>query len=251
MRRFLIAAAILIVVLLGAGGTFYVMHDEPLPQGEAGAAADALAARMEQAANVEAWKRTGAVRWTFRGRNHHLWDRQRNLVEVRWGEDRALLRLDTREGLAFHAGLPLDGMRKRSFLRMAYRFWANDSFWLNPIAKLRDPGVVRERVQLEGGGEGLLVRYTSGGVTPGDAYLWIPGPDGLPTEWRMWVKIMPLGGVRTTWERWETLATGAKVSMRHQLSVVGFALSDVEAAATLQELVGDEDPFAPLFAPAP
>jgi hypothetical protein len=237
----------LLGVLAIAGGVAFVVYDEPLPQGQPGPAAEALAERMMEAARVQAWERVGAVRFTFRGRQRHLWDRRRGLAMVEWGEERALLRLSDRSGLAFHAGLPLSGMNGDSHLRKAYRYWANDTFWLNPLAKLHDPGVTRERVQLEGGGEGLLVHYASGGVTPGDSYLWIPGDDGLPVAWKMWVKIIPIGGVRATWEDWKTLDGGAKVSTRHELGPVWITVGDIEVADTVEELTGGEDPFAPLL----
>ncbi|MCZ7679607.1 MAG: hypothetical protein M5U28_12935 [Sandaracinaceae bacterium] len=52
----------------------------------------------------------------------------------------------------------------------------------------------------------------------------------------------------TTWERWVTLETGARIATWH-VGPLGLAveLEDVEGAATLEALVDGPDPFAPLF----
>jgi hypothetical protein len=231
-----------------AGVSLWIAH-EPRPEGTEGPAAEALARRMEEAVDLEAWARTGAVRWTFAGRHEHLWDRDRSVARVRWGEGvEALIHVGTGRGRAYRGGREVGGAEARAILEEARAKWINDSFWLHPIAKLRDEGVTRARVVLEDGTEALLVRYASGGLTPGDAYLWIPGEDGLPREWRMWVSILPIGGVSTTWEGWETLATGAKISTRHEGPLgLTLELTDVAGAETLAALTGGADPFAPLF----
>jgi hypothetical protein len=68
--------------------------------------------------------------------------------------------------------------------------------------KVRDPGTERKVVNTKMG-KGLLVTYTSGGVTPGDSYLWILDQNNRPVKWKMWVSIIPLGGLEFTWEDWQ------------------------------------------------
>jgi hypothetical protein len=238
----LLAAAAL---LLSLGVVVFWARSEPRPSGQPGPAADALARRVQQAVDHAAWERTGALRWVFASKHRLLWDRRRGLAEVAWEDERVLLDLATKSGLVFHSGLPR-GPSKRE-LEAAYRYFINDSFWLNPVATLFNDGVIRELVPLGDGSDGLLVRYTSGGVTPGDAYLWHLAADGLPKAWKMWVEIIPVGGVGASWEGWKTLSTGAKVSTQHKLGPRGVMLTEVEGAATLAELIGGEDPFAPLY----
>jgi hypothetical protein len=189
------------------------------------------------------------VRFAFFGQHRYLWDRERDLVEVTEGERRVLLRLGDQSGLAFDGGRRLEGAAARDALATAYAHFINDSYWLNPVVKIRDPGVRRAYVPLEGDLEGLLVTYTRGGLTPGDSYLWEVGSNGLPRRWRMYVSVLPIRGIANTWEGWTTLATGARVATVHGGGPVSFEMiTAVEAGRALEDLVGDDDPFAPLFA---
>lgn len=238
----LLFAVVLIIVVALA-----IAH-EPRPEGRPGEDADAMAARLEDAVDVEAWARTKAVRWTFAGRHHHLWDRQRDVTRLRWGDVEVLLRLDGPRGRAFVGGNEVIGEQAEELIEQAYAAWVNDSFWLNPIAMFRGEGISRSLVTLEDGGEGLLVAFASGGLTPGDAYLWIPGDDGRPRAWRMWVSIIPIGGVELSWTGWQRLDTGALIATGHE-GPFGFSLelTDVAGAESLSELVPGDDPFALLF----
>ena len=218
------------------------------PDGTPGRAADALARRMLAAVDYQAWQRTGSVRWTFRGERDHLWDRVRGLARVRWGDVEVLLDLARRDGLAYDSGRALSGDRAAKLVAKAFARWTNDSFWLNPVVKLFDPGTERRLVRLDDGASALLVEYTTGGLTPGDAYLWLPGADGLPTAWRMWTSNLPKGGVRASWEGWTELSTGALVATRHKLALGRVEIGNLAGAATLAELEPGPDPFAALLA---
>ena len=242
-RRGCRACAALLLLALSALGGAFLYEREPLPTGEAGAEAEALAGRLLKAVDAPAWARTGAVKWTFVGLHEHLWDRRRQLARVRWGEVEVLLKLEPVEGRAWRAGEELAGEEAAALVRKAKSFWINDSFWLNPVVKVRDPGTLREATA-----EGLLIRYQSGGDTPGDAYEWTLGPEDLPTRWKMWVQIVPVPGLDVTWEDWQTLSTGAKVARTHRiLGAPAIKLSGIAGARTLEELEPGPDPFARLL----
>ncbi len=247
LLRFLAAVLALVVVGLATAG---VALNAPRPELVAEADAEALADRMLQAVDAEAWARTGAVTWVFAGRNQHLWDRARGLARVSWGDTVVLVDLGKQVGRATRGGEPVEGRAGERLVAKAYAAWVNDSFWLNPVVKCRDEGTSRAVARLEGedaGRQGLLVSYASGGLTPGDAYLWLLGPDGTPEAWRMWVSVIPIGGVRASWEGWTTLSTGARVSTLHRLGPMSLEITELAGAETLSSLVPGEDPFAPLF----
>ena len=242
LRRLLVGLGVLAGACVLTAFIARAVMDRPRPV-PTGDDPEPLATRLEAAIALPAWENTGAVRFEFGGRHRHLWDRRASLVEVRWGETVARIRLSDGQGEAFAGGTRLEGEAAEDAFTKAYGLWANDSFWLNPFEKLRDEGVSLGVAPLEGGGEGLLVSYASGGVTPGDAYLYTLGDDGRPSRWQMWVQILPIGGIPVTWEGWETLATGAVVATRHVAGGITLELTGVEGAATLGELTGGQDPF--------
>ncbi|MEO1087328.1 MAG: hypothetical protein AAFY88_24085, partial [Acidobacteriota bacterium] len=202
-RRFALGCGLSIAI---AGLLLFVLlkvFDKPLQAGgDVGPEADALAERMMAAVDVEAWARTGAVEWDFSGRQQHLWDRNRGFARVRFQDQEVLLDLNTRRGVATRGGQTLNPEEVEPLLEKAWSLWCNDSFWLNPVAKLFDDGTTRALAPIPGsadGAPGLLVTYGAGGVTPGDSYLWAADDDGLPQTWWMWTQILPVGGVKASW----------------------------------------------------
>lgn len=220
-----------------------------IPAGKPGPEADRLAREMVAAVNGEAWKKTGAVRWRFAGRTHHLWDRDRQLVQVEWGEVKALVDIDRRCGRVWEEAEEITGPDAAELLDDAHAHWTNDAFWLNPVVKVFDAGVIRERVTEEEppGERGLIVRFSQGGRTPGDVYVWWVGIDGTPRRWQMWTSNIPIGGMEATWDEWIRLATGARISTKHETALIDILVTEVEGAYTLGELVPGPDPFAPLL----
>ena len=234
-----------IALFLIVGLVLFVLS-KPRPHGTPGPEAERLAQHMSDSVNVSAWQRTGAVRFTFYG-HHHLWDRKRNYDLLEWSKLRVLLRISNQSGRAWMNDTELQGDAAKKVLDKAYALWVNDSFWLNPVVKVYDHGVTRSIVH-DANETGLLVEYSSGGITPGDGYLWITDGDGNPpTGWRLWVHVIPIGGVYSSWERWVTLPTGAKISTFHKLGPFTIEIKDLAGAATLMELPGiTQDPFVAL-----
>lgn len=237
---------ILLLLLLVGFGILYLIYNEPLPEGREGAEAQALLEQMNKAVNKEAWDRTRFIQWSFDGLGTHdyLWDRERHLVEVKYGDTRVLLNPSTKTGKVYENGVE-ETEDAQEEIETAYTYFTNDAFWLNAFMQIQQPNVKLAAVDLEEEeGKGLLVTYESGGVTPGDSYLWILDEKGLPKAWKMWVKIIPIGGIRATWENWETLPTGAKIARTHSMGFLDTKIENLKSFQTLEEGGLTEDIFA-------
>ncbi|MDP5170389.1 MAG: hypothetical protein NWR72_09085 [Bacteroidia bacterium] len=219
---------------------------EVRPDGVTGVAANELANRMEQVLQVQAWEETGAVMWSFPGGHDHLWDKDRNLAKINWGENEVLVNLDTKEGVAFKKGKQLSGSDARDMVQKGWEYWVNDAFWLTAPFKAFDPGVQRSVVVTEAGDSSLLVSYKSGGDTPGDAYLWHFDEEGKPDSWKMWVSIIPIGGIKVPFDGWLETETGAILPVSHS-GLLSINLTGVKTAFELIEWFPNSDPFAPLL----
>jgi len=232
------------MVLFFGLGTTVALLSKPLPEGTASEEADRLAHAMEDAIHTDAWDQLEAVSWTFMGKHHHLWDKRRNYAEVRWGRARQerVVRLDLGErgrALVWRGGKLLTGKKADKLVEEAYSHWCNDAYWLNPLAKLFDSGTTRKVVDAVEGHRRLLLTYTGGGVTPGDSYLYTLGQDNLPIFWEMWVSIIPIGGLKVSFEGWTTLPGGAIISTSHALGPMKLELTDIKAGPLL-ELAGSD-----------
>ena len=213
-----------LTALLALGVAVGLIVHEARPTGQEGAAAERLADRMLAAVDAAAWDTTAYVAWDFAGRHQFEWRRDVDSVTVRWGDMRVELHTETVEGSAYERGVRLDGSAAREAVETAWAHFCNDGFWLAAPFKIRDPGTSRALVKTEDGRDALLVSYGSGGVTPGDAYLWHLGDDGRPERYEMWVSIIPVGGLDATWEDYRELSTGALVSTRHRIGPVTLTL---------------------------
>ena len=131
------------------------------------------------------------------------------------GQDSAVSDLATQQGPVKKAGVLLSGAAAAKAAKTAYAMFCNDGFWLTAPFKLTDPGARRTLVTLPDGRKGLKVTYDSGGVTPGDSFVWILDEKGIPSTFKMWVSILPIGGIEASWEQWVELPTGAKLSTFH------------------------------------
>lgn len=244
MKRWLIRIATILAVTIAVALIAGWVANEPRPTGTPGPEADALARRIEAAIDKSAWDAVGAVAWKSSHRYDHLWDRRRKLARVRWDDFEVLIDLAEQKGMALRNGVEVEGAEGNRLIEIAHRRWSNDSFWLNPLAKMFDPESERAIVKTENGRDGLLMSYGSGGFAPGDAYLWILGEDDLPRAWKLWVSAFPIGGTEVTWSGWITLANGARISTRHE-GLIWVDIDDVHAAASLSGLEA-YDPFAGL-----
>ena len=249
MKKLLKILGILLLVIIVGLFILWAVNNETEPVGEVGPAADQMAEKMMSAVNKPAWDSTRYVQWTFANGGHdYFWDKERNLVKVNWKQNEVLLNTKKVDGKAWQQGIEIRNGDKNELTQKAWSFFCNDSYWLNPMVKAFDSGTERSIVKLADGREGLKVQCKTGGVTPGDSYVWILDENGKPTAWKMWVKIIPLGGIENSWDGWQTLSTGAEISTQHTFfgKPLDF-LTDVKAGMELSDFGMGEDPFLPII----
>lgn len=221
MIKFLkIVGAVFVLFFIGIFLYGYSIH-KPLPQGIQSKEADVLATKMLTALNKKAYDKTKVLEWTFKGGHHYKWFKEKGKAEVTWENNKVLLDLKTPQKSIVYT----DNTQTKNnvLLDKAINYFNNDSFWLVAPYKVFDEGTKRAIVK-HNNQNALLITYTSGGSTPGDSYLWILDNTYLPVAYEMWVDIIPIGGLKATWDSWITTETGCKLPTKHKLSAVGFTI---------------------------
>lgn len=212
-------------------GFLYLKYNEDLPQGIQGKKADALALKMLDALNYEAYKNTDYIEWTFKKRHHYNWKKNEDICEVYWKQYKVTLDLtDNSKSKAFVHSFKVDNELADELIEKAIKYFNNDSFWLVAPYKAFDKGTERRLVTLENNNEALLITYTSGGDTPGDSYLWLLDNNGKPKAFKMWTSLLPIDGLKVTWSDWTTTKTGAQLPTFHKLMVLGLEIDDLKTS---------------------
>ncbi|XLS30971.1 hypothetical protein ACJD0Z_09110 [Flavobacteriaceae bacterium M23B6Z8] len=226
LKWILIAVLTLVVLTVAA---IFVM-DEDLPDGKEGKEADALAMKIYNNLNYQAFEATNTLTWSFPGGHHYEWYRNRGKVNVKWDENEVLLDLvQQKQSTILSPSETISAEKKSDLINTASNYFNNDSFWLIAPYKLFEKGVSRKLVSLENGAEGLLVTYSQGGSTPGDSYLWTVDDQGRPQSYKMWVSIIPIGGLKATWEEWKTTDTGAILASEHKILFLNMKIKNIKA----------------------
>jgi hypothetical protein len=191
--------------------------------------ADALAHKILKTIKHEAYKNTRYITWSFRGKRFFKWDKQEHIVEVNWDKNKVILHTnDIEKSTVFIDGKEsLDNNEK--LVKRAEAIFNNDSFWLVAPHKLFENGIIRNIVNIDGK-DALKVKYTTGGTTPGDSYIWIVNDAFLPIQFLMTVPSMKMDQVPATWEDWFTTASGTLLPKNHTFSSGGkLSMGDVKA----------------------
>ena len=214
-KVFKILGGLFLIVVI-ALTIFYFKNNESLPKGKQGIEADALANKMLNALNYEAYKNTRFVEWSFRGKHFYKWDKQQNIVEVSWDTNKVILYTKELQNSKVYIDDSL--VDNPEILQKAIDYFNNDSFWLVAPYKVFEEGIERRIVKYEDK-DALLITYTTGGSTPGDSYLWVLDDTGKPVKYKMWVSIIPTGGMEATWYDWITTESGALLPTKHEMSI--------------------------------
>ena len=220
---------IVILLLIIAYGVLYYLYNKPIPTGESGPEADALAYRMLDALNYKDFNNTKILEWSFRGDHHYKWDKEKEIVTVSW--DNIIVHLDLitpQSSIATVNNVTASYEETQNLIEKAQNYFNNDSFWLVAPFKAFDRGTERYLVDMEDGSEALLVTYTLGGDTPGDSYLWIIEPSGRPKSFKLWTQIIPIGGVEASWEEWTETESGVILPTLHKLGPFSISMGEVK-----------------------
>jgi len=221
MKKILKIIGVLITVAIVAIGIYYIANNEALPKGVQGKEAEELAEKMMSAINKRAFDSAEILEWSFRGKHHYVWKKQQGLVDVSWDSISVTVNLnDYSKSIGTSSEL----------IETAINFFNNDSFWLIAPYKVFDDGVERSIVKVDNK-DALLIKYTSGGTTPGDSYLWILDENYMPVSFKMWTQIIPIGGVSATWNDYITADSGIKLPTSHTLSLFGMKIDMGEVKA--------------------
>ncbi|MFI1773609.1 hypothetical protein [Thalassobellus citreus] len=213
-------------------GFLYFKYNEDLPAGIEGEQADALANKMLDALNYEAYKNTDYIEWTFKKRHHYKWDKTKNICEVYWKEHKVNLDLKNyANSKVYIHGFIIESELREELIEKAINYFNNDSFWLVAPYKVFDDGVERRLVNLENNDEALLVTYKTGGSTPGDSYLWLLDKTGKPNAFKIWASILPIDGLEASWINWTTLDNGIQLPTFHKLLFLGLEITDIKISS--------------------
>ena len=221
MKKILKIIGLLITVIILATVLYCFAKNESLPSGTPGKEADELAKKMMSAINKSAFDSTEILKWSFRDKHHYVWRKQEGLVDVSW--DSILVTVNLNDYSKSIGESP-------KLIENAINFFNNDSFWLVAPYKVFDDGVERSIVKVDNK-DALLIKYTSGGTTPGDSYLWILDENYVPVSFKMWTQIIPIGGVSATWNDCITSGSGIKLPTSHTLSLFGIKIDMGEVKA--------------------
>lgn len=218
-----------ISLALLAFGILYITLNTKIPEGTSGKDADEFAEKMLAAVHHDAYNKTRYIQWTFRGKNHYVWDKDQGTVQVKWDEYKIDLNLSAPgDSKVLDKGTLLSGTEKQKIIDSALKNFHNDSFWIVAPHKLFDSGTTRRLVTLDDGSKALLVIYSSGGTTPGDSYLWKTDKNYVPKSYQMWVSIIPIGGIEVTWEDWKTTQSGTLLPGKHELLGLDIPISNIK-----------------------
>jgi len=215
------------------------------PEGKGGEEADQLAEKVLKALNKEAFDTISYLKFDFfGGKNKYFWDKKNEKAIIEWGDKKVIMDLKSLEPLCFVEGQKVEGAQANKLKESAWSKWCNDSFWMIAPFKVFDEGTTRKIVALEEseGEVGLLIEYESGGVTPGDSYLWILDKKYRPTGYKMWTQILPVKGLYASWEDWQEF-DGAYLSLMHKFPGKEMRMENVKSGSHWSEFGYKSDPF--------
>jgi hypothetical protein len=219
----------------------FIVSCRSIPDGQEGQEAENLAKKMLEYANIEAWKKTEAVEFTFAGIRHHLWDKKRNYVLYTKDNVKVYFNKDNLYGKVYINNQEVfDKEEKNKKIYEAYKAFINDFYWLQPAFHIYSPGAKRFFIDQNK----LRVTFYEGGVTPGDTYVFYLDNNGKINIMQMWVQIIPKKGIKAEFKEYIETETGVRIAKIRETFLKNIVLTDIKF---YPKFPLETDPFKNIF----
>ncbi|WP_127845684.1 hypothetical protein [Psychroflexus aestuariivivens] len=213
MKKFFKIFGIIILLIITTLVIVGWSISEDLPEGKSGANADQLAEKILESINHDAYQNTSIISWNFADLHDYEWHKNENYVIVDFDENKVQLNLKDYAKSKVLEPQSISEENQKKLIDETVKYFNNDSFWLVAPHMIMDKNVERKIVKHDGK-NALLVTFKKGGTTPGDSYLWIVDENYRPKAFKMWVSIIPIGGLKAEWKDWELTNTGVMMSTK-------------------------------------
>jgi hypothetical protein len=244
-KAVLISLVIIMILILLSPLVIRWMLNKPLPEGQPGPEADAVARQIQVATGVEHWTNVGAVAFSFDKKRHYLWDRKRGLARVQWGDNEVLLDLHNKTNVVLQKHQRIEGQSAVLIADEAASTFNHDVFWLYPFDRFFLPDVERSLVTNDDGTHALRVIHKTSGFMPGDTFVWFyDAKTFVPYGYKIWTAGTRIGGLWMTWENWRDFS-GVQIAALHRTFLFKLHISGIKTAADLAQIEA-VDPFAQL-----
>ena len=120
----------------------------------------------------------------------------------------------------------IDNTKSKTYIKKAIKLFNNDSFWLVAPFKIEDKGTVLKTTVIDNK-KALMVTYTKGGTTPGDTYVWLFDEKGNPKSFKMWVDLIPIGGLEASWNDWILTDSKIKLPTVHKIGPLELEIDQI------------------------
>lgn len=209
-------------------GFAYFKYNDKIPEGKIGIEADALALKMQNALNIEAFHSTKHIEFTARKSRHYEWEKSKDICTIFWKEFKVELNLKNPDSsLAYIHSFIVTGNQKEDLTKKAKAYFQKDTFWLIAPYLAFDSDVERKLVTSENNTKSLLITHLENKDIPVKSYQWLLDSQGKPTAFKMWDSSLPIDGLTATWNDWTITESGAQLSTFHKILFFGIDLSNI------------------------
>ena len=205
----------------------YFKYNEPLPTAKYDDSTQLMVDTIKSFINYEHFSKTDYISWTFKKRHHFKWYKNKSLCEIYWKNIKVKLDLNNQKNSLVYINENLINISEsKTYIKKAIKLFNNDSFWLVAPFKIEDEGTVLKTAVIDNK-KALMVTYTKGGTTPGDTYVWLFDEKGNPKSFKMWVDLIPIGGLEASWNDWILTDSKIKLPTVHKIGPLELEIDQI------------------------